>query len=98
MTNESKKVIQIESVKGVDITPVVTEMIEYSKDQASVGDLESIISSVPRKDSMDWKLISGVMANSIVEWIAENKEERIHLLHHMQKDIGYLLKRIGLAD
>ena len=39
MTSESKEVIQIESVKGVDITPVVTEMIEYSKDQASVGDL-----------------------------------------------------------
>jgi hypothetical protein len=38
---------------------------------------------------MDWKLISGVMANSIVEWIAENKEERIHLLHHMQR--GYWL-------
>ena len=98
MTSESKNLVKVESVKGVDITPVITEMVEYSKDQASVGDLESIISSVPRKDSMDWKLISGVMANSIVEWIAENKEERIHLLHHMQKDIGYLLKRIGLAD
>ena len=98
MTSESKDLVKVESVKGVDITPVITEMVEYSKDQASVGDLESIISGVPRKDSMDWKLISGVMANSIVEWIAENKEERIHLLHHMQEDIGYLLKRIGLAD
>ena len=98
MTNESKEVVKVESVKGVDITPVLTEVVEYAKDQASVGDLESIISSVPRKDSLDWKLISGVMANSIVEWIAENKEERIHLLHHMQRDIGYLLKRIGLAD
>ncbi len=98
MTNESKEVVKVESVKGVDITPVLTEVVEYAKDQASVGDLESIISSVPRKESLDWKLISGVMANSIVEWIAENKEERIHLLHHMQKDIGYLLKRIGLAD
>ena len=56
MTSESKDLVKVESVKGVDITPVITEMVEYSKDQATVGDLESIISGVPRKDSMDWKL------------------------------------------
>ena len=81
----------------MDITPVLTEVVEYAKDQASVGDLESIISSVPRKDSLDWKLISGVLCNSIVEWIAEDKENRMQLLHHMQSDVGYLLKRLGLA-
>ena len=72
--NESKEVVKVQSVKGVDITPVLTEVVEYAKDQASVGDLESIISSVPRKDSLDWKLISGVLCNSIVEWIAEDKD------------------------
>ena len=97
MTNESKEVVKVESVKGVDITPVLTEVVEYAKDQASVGDLESIISSVPRKDSLDWKLISGVLCNSIVEWIAEDKDNRMQLLHHMQGDVGYLLKRLGLA-
>jgi len=97
MTNESKEVIKVESVKGIDITPVLTEVVEYAKDQASVGDLESIISSVPRKDSLDWKLISGVLCNSIVEWIAEDKQNRMHLLRHMQDDVGYLLKRLGLA-
>ena len=81
----------------MDITPVLTEVVEYAKDQASVGDLESIISSVPRKDSLDWKLISGVLCNSIVEWIAEDKDNRMQLLHHMQGDVGYLLKRLGLA-
>ena len=97
MTNESKEVVKVESVKGVDITPVLTEVVEYAKDQASVGDLESIISSVPGKDSLDWKLISGVLCNSIVEWIAEDKDNRMQLLHHMQGDVGYLLKRLGLA-
>ena len=79
MTSESKDLVKVESVKGVDITPVITEMVEYSKDQASVGDLESIISGVPRKDSMDWKLISGVMANSIVEWIDLDLTKIVHL-------------------
>ena len=35
--------------------------------------------------------------NSIVEWIAEDKDNRMQLLHHMQGDVGYLLKRLGLA-
>ena len=37
MTSESKDLVKVESVKGVDITPVITEMVEYSKDQATVG-------------------------------------------------------------
>jgi hypothetical protein len=35
MTSESKDLVKVESVKGVDITPVITEMVEYSKDQAT---------------------------------------------------------------
>ena len=85
----------------MDITPVFNEIIEYAKDQATVGNLESIISSVPTKDSMDWKLISGVLMNSVVEWVVENKDNQevnsIDLIKHLQTDVGYLLKRLGLA-
>ena len=63
------------------------EVIEYSKDQASVGDLEELISKVPAKDSMDWKLISGVLMNSLVEWVAEKKEMR--MLRPEVKDAVY---------
>ena len=99
MTSESKDLVKVESVKGVDITPVITEMVEYSKDQASVGDLESIISGVPRKDSMDWKLISGVLCNSIVEWASNNRGNGgKELLYHIQSDIGYLMKRLGWIE
>ena len=93
--------VPVESIKGVDITPVMMEVIEYAKDNASVGDLESIISSVPAKSSMDWKLISGVLMNSTVEWVSNNKNngniESMDLIRHLQKDVGYLLQRLGLA-
>ena len=85
------------SINNVDITPVMKEVIEYSKDQASVGNLETLISKVPAKESMDWKLISGVLMNSIVEWISEDKDERLKLLHKLQGDVGYILKRMGLT-
>ena len=93
--------VPVESIKGVDITPVMMEVIEYAKDNASVGDLESIISSVPAKSSMDWKLISAVLMNSTVEWVSNNKNngniESMDLIRHLQKDVGYLLQRLGLA-
>ena len=78
MTNKNEEqtmdsLVPVESIKGVDITPVMQEVIEYAKDHASVGDLESIISSVPAKSSLDWKLISGVLMNSTVEWVVDNK-------------------------
>ena len=41
--------VPVQSIKGVDITPVIMELIEYAKDHARVGNLESIISSVPAK-------------------------------------------------
>ena len=101
MTNKSNEIVPVKSVNNVDITPVFNEIIEYAKDQATVGNLESIISSVPNKDSMDWKLISGVLMNSVVEWVVENKDNQevnsIDLIKHLQTDVGYLLKRLGLA-
>ena len=101
MTNKSNEIVPVKSVNNVDITPVFNEIIEYAKDQATVGNLESIISSVPTKDSLDWKLISGVLMNSVVEWVVENKDNQevnsIDLIKHLQTDVGYLLKRLGLA-
>ena len=81
----------------VDITPLVKELVEYVKDQNAVGDLETLISKVPNKDSMDWKLISGVLCNSMVEWVANDPKMRSNLINHLQKDIGYLLQRLGLT-
>ena len=94
MPNE---VTTTKSINNVDITPVMKEVIEYSKDQASLGDIEQLISKVPAKDSMDWKLISGVLMNSLVEWVAEDKEDRVELIHRLQSDVGYILKRMGLT-
>jgi len=89
--------VKTQSINNVDITPVLKEVIEYSKDQASTGSIEELISKVPQKDSLDWKLISGVLCNSIIEWVAQDKEDRVELIHHMQSDIGYILKRMGLT-
>ena len=99
--NVEQSLVAVTSVNNIDITPVFNEIIEYAKDQATVGNLEAIISSVPTKDSMDWKLISGVLMNATVEWVVENKGKEsidsLDLIRHLQKDIGYLLKRLGLA-
>ncbi len=89
--------VKTQSINNVDITPIMKEVIEYSKDQASVGDLEQLISKVPSKESMDWKLISGVLMNSLVEWVAEDKEARLDLINKLQGDVGYILKRMGLT-
>ena len=51
---------------------------------------------------MDWKLVSGVIMNSLVEWVVENKDndnvKSLALIQHLQKDVGYLLQRLGLAQ
>ena len=90
------------SMTNVDISPVITEVIEYAKDQAVATDIQSIIASIPISSSMDWKLVSGVIMNSLVEWVVENKDKdevkSLELINHLQKDVGYLLKRIGLAQ
>jgi len=93
----TKDIVPIKSVNAVDISPLLREVIEYTKDQNAVGDLETIISKVPNKDSMDWKLISGVLCNSMVEWVANDPKMRSNLINHLQKDIGYLLQRLGLT-
>jgi len=101
MVNKNE-IVPVKSVNNIDITPVFNEIIEYAKDQSALGSLETIISSVPTKDSMDWKLISGVLMNATVEWVVDNKDNdnvnAIELITHLQKDVGYLLKRLGLAS
>ena len=101
MVNKNE-VVPVKSVNNVDITPVINEIIEYAKDQSALGNIETIISSVPVKDSMDWKLISGVLMNATVEWVVQNKDnnnvDSLDLIQHLQKDVGYILKRMGLAS
>ena len=101
MTNEVTTTKQT-SVSNVDISPVINEVLEYTKDQAVMKDIKTVLASVPKSDSMDWKLVSGVIMNSLVEWVVENKDNddvrSLELIQHLQKDIGYLLKRLGLAQ
>jgi hypothetical protein len=93
----TKDIVPIKSVNDVDISPLLREVIEYTKDQNAIGDLETIISKVPQKDSLDWKLISGVLCNAIIEWIAKDTSNRKDLIVHLQKEVGYLLQRLGLT-
>ena len=90
------------SVSNVDISSVINEVIEYTKDQAVITDIKTVLASVPKSSSMDWKLVSGVIMNSLVEWVVENKDNNntrsLDLIKHLQKDIGYLLQRLGLAQ
>ena len=83
----------------VDITPLVNELVEYVKDKKAIGNIEDMISKLPQKDSPDWKLISGVLCNSIVEWASQNNNDGgRELIQHIQSDIGYLLQRLGLTQ
>ena len=90
------------SISNVDISPIISEVIEYTKDQAVMTDIKSVLASVPKSDSMDWKLVSGVIMNSLVEWVVENKNndnvKSLELIQHLQRDVGYLLQRLGLAE
>ena len=90
------------SMTNVDISPVITEVIEYAKDQATTTDIANLIASVPKSNSMDWKLITGLIMNTLVEWVVENKDNNdvksLELITHLQRDVGYLLKRLGLAQ
>ena len=78
------------TINKVDVSPLLKEVVEYAKDQNAVGDLEALISKVPMKDSLDWKLICGVLCNAIIEWIAKDTNNRKDLLVH-------LLQRLGLT-
>ena len=90
------------SICNVVISHIISEVIEYTKDQATMTDIKSVLASVPKSDSMDWKLVSGVIMNSLVEWVVENKDNdntrSLELIKHLQRDIGYLLQRLGLAE
>ena len=101
MTNEVTTTKQT-SVTNVDISPIIKEVIEYTKDQAVMTDIKQVLASVPKSSSMDWKLVSGVIMNSLVEWVVENKDNdnvnSLDLIKHLQRDIGYLLERLGLAS
>ena len=83
----------------VDITPLVNELVEYVKDKKAIGNIEDMVSKLPSKESPDWKLISGVLCNSIVEWASQNTDNGgKELIQHIQSDIGYLLHRLGLTQ
>ena len=83
----------------VNITPLVNELVEYVKDKKTMGNIEEMVSKLPQKDSPDWKLISGVLCNSIVEWASQNNDNGCkELIQHIQSDIGYLLQRLGLTQ
>ena len=102
MTSKDVTTTKQTSISNVDISPVISEVIEYTKDQAVMKDIKTVLASVPKSDSMDWKLVSGVIMNSLVEWVVENKDNddtrSLDLIKHLQKDIGYLLQRLGLAE
>jgi len=102
MTSKDVTTTKQTSMTNVDISPVITEVIEYAKDQAVITDIKTVLASIPKSSSMDWKLVSGVIMNSLVEWVVENKDNdntrSLDLITHLQKDIGYLLQRLGLAE
>ena len=89
------------TVNNVNIQPLMESLIELVKDKKMTGELDDLINAkIPEKTSADWKLICGVLCNSIVEWVAINKNEEVNpkdLLQHLQSDIGYIMKRLGLS-
>jgi hypothetical protein len=85
---------------NVNIAPMVEELSAYVKTK-QVGDvsLEEVLSKLPKTKSPDWKLISGILCNSVVEWASQNANDGgKDLLYHLQSDIGYLMKRLGLTE
>jgi hypothetical protein len=86
---------------NVNITPLIESLVELVKDKDVTGELADFQNcTLPAKDSPDWKLISGVLCNSVVEWVAQNKGSEVDpmdLINHLQSDIGYILKRLGLS-
>ena len=89
------------TVNNVNIQPLMESLVELVKDKKMTGELDDLINAkIPEKTSADWKLICGVLCNSIVEWVAINKNEEVNpkdLLQHLQSDIGYIMKRLGLS-
>ena len=88
------------TINNVNIQPLMESLVELVKDKKMTGELDDLINAkIPEKTSADWKLICGVLCNSVVEWVAMNKNEEVQstdLLRHLQSDIGYIMKRLGL--
>ena len=89
------------TANNVNIHPVIESLIELVKDKKTTGELDDLISAkLPEKNSADWKLICGVLCNSVVEWVAQNKGDDVDpmdLLRHLQSDVGYIMQRLGLG-
>ena len=89
------------TVNNVNIQPLMESLVELVKDKKATGELDDLINAkVPEKTSADWKLICGVLCNSVVEWVAMNKDDDVQstdLLKHLQSDVGYIMKRLGLS-
>ena len=89
------------TMNNVNIQPLMESLVELVKDKKATGELDDLINArLPEKSSADWKLICGVLCNSVVEWVAMNKDDDVQstdLLKHLQSDIGYILKRLGLS-
>ena len=89
------------TVNNVNIQPLMESLVELVKDKKMTGELDDLINArLPEKSSADWKLICGVLCNSVVEWVAMNKDDDVQstdLLKHLQSDIGYIMKRLGLS-
>ena len=89
------------TMNNVNIQPLMESLVELVKDKKATGELDDLINAkLPEKTSADWKLICGVLCNSVVEWVAMNKDDDVQstdLLKHLQSDIGYIMKRLGLG-
>ena len=89
------------TVNNVNIQPLMESLVELVKDKKATGELDDLINArLPEKSSADWKLICGVLCNSVVEWVAMNKDDDVQstdLLKHLQSDVGYIMKRLGLS-
>ena len=89
------------TVNNVNIQPLMESLVELVKEKKMTGELDDLINArLPEKSSADWKLICGVLCNSVVEWVAMNKDDDVQstdLLKHLQSDIGYIMKRLGLS-
>ena len=88
------------TMNNVNIQPLMESLVELVKDKKATGELDDLINArLPEKSSADWKLICGVLCNSVVEWVAMNKDDDVQstdLLKHLQSDVGYIMKRLGL--
>ena len=89
------------TMNNVNIQPLMESLVELVKDKKATGELDDLINArLPEKSSADWKLICGVLCNSVVEWVAMNKDDDVQstdLLKHLQSDVGYIMKRLGLS-